>query len=139
MKMEITPDIDLDEKEYTLQAFHASGPGGQNVNKVATAIRLRYNIPASSLPEPVKHRLNRIARNRVSQAGDLILTSQRFRTQEQNRGAAVQQLVDLILQAATPPRKRKATRPTRGSIERRLEAKRRRGAKKKNRQADFLD
>ena len=133
MKIEITPEILLDENEYTIATFHASGPGGQHVNKVATAVRLRFNIPASSLPEPVQRRLMTIAKNRISKTGDLTVTSRRFRTQERNRIAALQQLIDLILQASIKPRRRRRTKPTKGSIELRLEQKRRHSAKKRQR------
>ncbi|MBN2555888.1 MAG: aminoacyl-tRNA hydrolase [Anaerolineales bacterium] len=133
MKIEITPDIHLDENEYTIAAFHAAGPGGQHVNKVATAVRLRFNIPSSSLPESVQRRLMAIAKNRISKTGDLTVTSRRFRTQERNRIAALQQLIDLIQQASIKPRRRRRTKPTKGSIELRLEQKRRHSAKKRGR------
>jgi ribosome-associated protein len=107
----------------------AGGPGGQNVNKVASKAVLRWNVPAtSSLPEIVKARLRAQLHSRLTGNGDLIITSQRFRDQERNRQDCLEKLRALVLQATILPKKRKATGPTRGSREARLQDKRRRGA-----------
>ena len=124
----ITPSIALDESELEESFLRSSGPGGQNVNKVETAVQLRFNVAASpSLPEPVRQRLCRLAGRRLTLDGVLIITAQRFRTQERNRADALARLVALIAEAAIPPVPRRPTRPTLGSKKRRLEAKGRRG------------
>jgi len=121
----MTPSIALPDGELEFEYLHASGPGGQNVNKVATAVQLRFDVRGSaSLPEEVRHRLIRLAGRRLTQAGVLVLTARRFRTQEQNRTDALARLRELIAQAAAIPKRRKATRPTGGSRERRLKKKR---------------
>jgi len=134
MAIDITPQLQIQDDEVDFNFFHASGPGGQHVNKAATAVRLRFNVEQSSLPEPVQRRLYLLAENRINQGGELILTSQEYRSQHKNREAALHQLVALIKQAAKKPRRRRKTRPTRASIERRLNAKRRHSAKKQTRQ-----
>jgi len=112
----------------------ASGPGGQNVNKVATAVRLRFDVAGStSLPEAVKTRLARLAGKRMTTGGELVLVAQRFRTQERNRRDAVERLAELLARAARPPRPRIATRPGRAAKERRLEGKRHRAESKARR------
>jgi ribosome-associated protein len=125
---------DTDEPEFSF--IHASGPGGQNVNKVATAAQLRFNIPASpSLPHTVKTRLQQQAKNRISSEGILVLTAQRFRTQEQNRLDALNRLNRLISKAFEEPRPRHASRPTLASIRnRRLVKQRRSGIKRLRRE-----
>ena len=109
----ITDTLALDEAELSESFIRASGPGGQNVNKVASAVQLRFDVRRSaSLPHPVRERLERLAGNRVSQDGVLVISAQRFRSQERNRADALDRLIALILRAATPPRPRRVTRPS---------------------------
>jgi ribosome-associated protein len=124
----------IPESELRFEFLRSSGPGGQNVNKVATAVRLRFDVRASaSLPEEVKERLLRLAGRKATAAGEIILLGQRHRTQESNRADVTERLERLVAQAEKPPRKRRATRPTRAAKERRLEAKRRQGEAKRSR------
>jgi ribosome-associated protein len=132
--IEVTPAIALDEGEIELEFVRSSGPGGQNVNKVASAVQLRFDAAGSpSLPEPVRARLLRLAGSRVTGEGILVIEARRHRSQERNRREAVERLVELVRRAATPPKRRKKTRPTAGSRERRLQQKKRRGEIKSGR------
>jgi ribosome-associated protein len=125
--------IALDERELEERFVRASGPGGQNVNKVATAVELRFDVRASSLPEDVKDRLAALAGSRMTADGVLLIDARQHRTQAQNREAARERLVALLRRAAQRPRTRRPTKPTAGSQERRLRAKRRRSATKQQR------
>jgi ribosome-associated protein len=139
--IQVTPSIAIDERELVERFIRAAGPGGQNVNKVSTAVELRFDVRGSaSLPDEVKARLERLAGRRLTQDGVLVLSAQRFRTQERNRQDAVERLADLIRRAAEPPPPpRKKTRPTYASRLRRLEGKSRRGAIKSGRGKVSLD
>ena len=117
----------VDEREVECAAIRAQGAGGQNVNKVSSAIHLRFDIPASSLPEEVKTRLLARGDSRITQAGVLVLKAQQHRTQEANRAAAMARLQAIVDAVALPPKPRRATRPTRASKLRRLEGKSQRG------------
>jgi len=130
----ITPTIALDESEIQLEFVRASGPGGQNVNKVATAVQVRFDVGHSSLPDEVRERLIHLAGRRMAENGVLIITARRFRTQERNRQDAVGRLIELIRRAAEKPQLRRKTKPTLAAKKRRLDAKRRRGETKRTRQ-----
>jgi ribosome-associated protein len=119
----MTPVLIIPESEVDITAIRAQGAGGQNVNKVSSAIHLRFDIPASSLPEDVKERLLALRDSRITQDGVLVLKAQQHRTQDMNRMDALSRLHELVQSVATPPRVRRPTKPTYGSRQRRLEGK----------------
>ena len=130
----ITPTISIDEAELEETFIRTSGPGGQNVNKVATAVQLRFDVRTSpSLPDDVRERLLRLAGKQATDAGVLIITASQFRTQARNRQDALDRLVSLIRAAAHPPPPRRPTRPTAASQQQRVERKRRRAGIKRQR------
>jgi ribosome-associated protein len=126
--LKITDAISIDERELQERFVRASGPGGQNVNKVSTAVELRFDVAHSaSLPEGMRARLARLAGRRLSDEGILVIRADRFRTQERNREDARDRLAELVRQATIVPKRRVPTRPSRASKERRREAKKKRG------------
>ena len=132
--IEVTKNILLDEAELAFEFVRASGPGGQNVNKTATAVRLRFDaLRSPSLPADVRARLLALAGRRVGADGAITIRAERHRTQGANRRDAVERLAALIRRAAEPPKRRRKTRPTVSARERRLEAKRRRSRTKSGR------
>jgi len=128
----INAQIELDEREIQEDFVRASGPGGQNVNKVSTAVQLRFDVAHSpSLPEPVRARLMALAGRRLTQDGVLILSAERYRSQQRNRDDALERLIELIREACEVETPRRPTRPTLASKKRRLDSKQRRGETKK--------
>ncbi|MCI0400925.1 MAG: aminoacyl-tRNA hydrolase [Gammaproteobacteria bacterium] len=130
----ITPTIAIKESEIEQRFIRASGPGGQNVNKVATAVQLRFNVAKSpTLPDGLRSRLISLAGRRISEEGVLVIDARRFRTQERNRQDAINRLVKLLQKAAVTPKPRRQTKPTSASQHRRIQSKRRRAAIKRAR------
>jgi ribosome-associated protein len=132
--LEITPNIVIGDDELEWKFIRASGPGGQNVNKVSSAVQLRFLLPQNtSLPVAVRNRLRAIAGHRINDDGTLLIAARSERSQEQNRSAALARLGELINTAMVEPKIRKKTRPTKASKERRIESKKRRGSTKSGR------
>jgi len=128
----INPQVELDEREIQEDFVRASGPGGQNVNKVSTAVQLRFDVARSpSLPEPVRARLAILAGRRLTRDGVLIIEAERYRSQRRNRDDALERLIELIREACEVDKPRRPTRPTLASKKRRLESKQRQGETKK--------
>lgn len=125
--LRITRNIVIDENDVEISFIRASGPGGQNVNKLSTAAQLRYDTRRLALDPDVAARLARLAGQRLTRDGVIVIHAQRFRTQERNRADATDRLIELLRQAAIRPTPRRATKPTLGSKQRRLESKKRRG------------
>jgi ribosome-associated protein len=134
--IEITEDIAIREEELDFSFIRGSGPGGQHVNRAATAVQLRFDVLNSpSLPEGIRQRLVHLAGNRMTSEGTMIIEARGSRSQDRNRQEAVGRLVRLIRKAAQPPKRRRKTRPTRASQQRRLQEKRRRSEIKRRRRA----
>ncbi len=135
----ITPSLSLDDKDIEERFVRSSGPGGQNVNKVATAVQLRFDLNASSLPDEIKQRVIALAGSRITDEGVLVIEAREHRTQAQNREAARERLVMLIRRAAHQPKKRRPTKPGKVAKEQRLNSKKRRGEIKARRQKTIAD
>ena len=128
--MRISPDLNISDREIELRAIRSQGAGGQNVNKVSSAIHLRFDITASSLPEKYKQRLLALQDHRISSQGVVVIKAQQYRTRERNRTDALERLCKLVQSVMTEPKKRIATRPSRAVKRKRLEEKTRRGQTK---------
>jgi ribosome-associated protein len=125
--LRISPNLSIDENDIEISFVRASGPGGQNVNKLSTAAQLRFNARGIALPNDAAMRLERLAGQRMTKDGIIVIHAQRYRTQERNRADAIERLVELLRDAMVRPTPRRATRPTLGSKQRRLEGKKHRG------------
>lgn len=137
--LRITRDLAIDENDFDISFVRASGPGGQNVNKLSTAAQLRFDTQRISLPADAQARLARLAGQRLTKEGVIVIHAQRFRTQERNRMDAVERLTELLREAMTRPVPRRPTKPTKASKQRRLEGKKRRSdikAKRRSRRFD---
>jgi ribosome-associated protein len=134
MPLMISPQISIPDEELEWKFVRSSGPGGQNVNKVASAVQLRFLLPLNTgLPAPARNRLRRLAGQKLIDDGSILISARAERSQDQNRRAALERLADLIRAALVEPKIRKKTRPTRASKERRIESKKRRASTKRER------
>jgi ribosome-associated protein len=134
MPLQITPEVAIPDEEFEWKFIRASGPGGQNVNKVATAVQLRFLLPQNtSLPVAARNRLRRIAGARINDDGTILISARSERSQDQNKRDALERLADLVRTALIEPKIRKKTRPTKASKERRIDSKKRRGTTKQGR------
>lgn len=140
MEIRVTPNISLDDSEIEERFVRASGPGGQNVNKVASAVQLRFDVDASpNLSEAVKRRLKKLAGSRMTLDGVLVLSAEQYRTQKRNREDALARLIDMIRDSEKPPKYRVATRPSLSAKRKRVDSKVKRGAVKQTRKKPSLD
>ena len=137
--LRISHNLSIDENDIEISFVRASGPGGQNVNKLSTAAQLRFNARGIVLPDHAARRLERLAGQRMTKDGIIVIHAQRFRTQERNRADAIERLVELLREAMVRPTPRRPTRPTQGSKQRRLEGKKHRGDIKAKRGGRFDD
>ena len=125
--LRVSHALSIDEDDIDIAFVRASGPGGQNVNKLATAAQLRFDTSKAALPEDARARLNRLAGQRMTKDGVIVIHAQRYRTQERNRADAIDRLIELLRESLVRPTPRRPTKPTFGSKQRRLEGKKRRG------------
>jgi len=140
MEIRVTPNISLDDSEIEERFVRASGPGGQNVNKVASAVQLRFDVDGSpNLSEAVKRRLKKLAGSRMTLDGVLVLSAEQYRTQKRNREDALARLIDMIRDSEKPPKYRVATRPSLSAKRKRVDSKVKRGAVKQTRKKPSLD